>query len=256
MNVLVEHRDRIATVTLNRPEKLNALDASLLVAIGDAFEEIRSRGKTRCVIVTGAGKAFAAGADIAAIAELDAEAAKQFSLVGKNSFNKIERFNCPVIGAINGFALGGGCELAMACDFLIASDKAKFGLPEVKLGVVPGFGGMQRMSARVGAGVAREMLYTGRIFNAEAAVEVGLVNRVVASDELLDTCNAIADEIAAAGPTAVREAKRTLANSAGGLSDQDDQEDSTAFGALFGTPDQIEGMQAFVEKRAAEFRDE
>ena len=253
MNLLIEHRDRVTTVTLNRPDKLNALNADLLSELKSVFDDLRNRQETRCVILTGAGKAFAAGADIAEIADADPEAATHFSLLGKSAFNTIEQFDCPVIAAVNGFALGGGCELALACDFIIASDRAKFGLPEVKLGVVPGYGGMQRLAARIGAAMARELIYTGDIIDAATADKIGLANRVLPSDQLISSCHDIANKITSAGSRAIAAAKHTLAGLAGGLDDAADRADSENFGSLFGTADQIEGMQAFVEKREPQF---
>jgi len=256
MNILIEHHEQIATLTLNRPDKLNALDADLLEGIYQAFVEIASKKKTRCVIVTGAGKAFAAGADIAAIQKLDSQAAADFSQLGKRAFHAAEQFKCPVIAAVNGFALGGGCEFALACDFMIASEKAKFGLPEAKLGVIPGFGGMQRMAARVGTAMTRELLYTGKIIDASEALRIGLVNRVVPADQLLSDCQELAEQITAVGPLAVAAAKRTLAGPAYVVDQLADQNDSQAFGSLFGTADQVEGMQAFLDKREPDFRAE
>ena len=254
MNILTEHCDHVTTVTLNRPEKLNALNSQVLSELKSVFDDLRNRQETRCVILTGAGKAFAAGADIAEIADIDSDAATNFSLLGKTAFNTIEQFSCPVIAAVNGFALGGGCELALACDFIIASEKAKFGLPEVKLGVVPGYGGMQRLAARVGTAVAREMIYTGDIIDAAAADKIGLSNQVLPGDQLIPGCNEIANKIASVGSQAVAAAKHTLAGLAGGLDEAADYADSKIFGSLFGTGDQIEGMRAFVEKREPQFK--
>ena len=253
MNILIEHGVRVSTVTLDRPNKLNALNGELLFELKSVFDDLRKRPETRCVILTGAGKAFAAGADIAEIANADSEAATNFSMLGKTAFNTIEQFPCPVIAAVNGFALGGGCELALACDFIIASDQAKFGLPEVKLGVVPGYGGMQRLAARVGAALAREMIYTGDIIDAATADKIGLANRVVPGDQLTTSCHDIANKIASVGPVAVAAAKHTLAGLAGGMDVAADLADSEVFGSLFGTADQIEGMQAFIEKREPQF---
>ena len=253
MNILVEHHEQIATITLNRPSKLNALDADLLEGIYQTVTEIGANHQTRCVIITGSGKAFVAGADIAAIQNMDSQAATEFSQLGKKAFHAIEQFSCPVIAAINGFALGGGCELALSCDFMIASEKAKFGLPEAKLGVIPGFGGMQRMASRVGTALTREMVYTGKIIDANEALRIGLVNQVLPVDQLLPTCQEIAEQIAAVGPLAVTAAKQTLAGPAYVIDELADQSDSQHFGSLFGTADQAEGMQAFVEKRNPEF---
>jgi enoyl-CoA hydratase len=253
MNISVEHDGQVTTVTLNRPEKLNSLNRQLLVSIGTAFEEIRDREQTRCVLLTGAGKAFAAGADIAELATIGSDQATEISLLGKKAFNAIEQFRCPVIAAVNGFALGGGCELALACDFIIASDRAKFGLPEVNLGVVPGFGGMQRLAVRVGAAMAKELIYTGKIVEAEEAARVGLANRIFSGDDLLGECKKMAAQISSVGPGAVASAKRSLADYTGCLVGSDDVKDSEEFGRLFGVAEQQEGMRAFMEKRKPNF---
>lgn len=253
MNILIEHHEKIATLTINRPDKLNALNADLLEGIHQAFVDLGAK-TTRCVIITGAGKSFIAGADIAAIQNMDSAAAAEFSKLGKRAFHAIEQFNCPVIAAVNGFALGGGCELALACDFMIASEKAKFGLPEAKLGVTPGFGGMQRMAARVGNAITRELVYTGKIIDANEGLRIGLVNRIVPVDQLLPSCQELAEQIAAVGPLAVSAAKRTLAGPAYVIDETADQNDSQLFGSLFGTADQTEGMQAFLEKRTPDFK--
>lgn len=253
MNILVEHAGQVTTVTLNRPEKLNALNREILVSIREAFEGIRDREQTRCVLLTGAGKAFAAGADIAELATIGSEEATAISLLGKKAFSTIEQLHCPVIAAVNGFALGGGCELALACDFIIASDRAKFGLPEVNLGVVPGFGGMQRLATRVGAAMAKELIYTGKIIDAQEAGRIGLANRIFSSDELIGECEKMAAQISSVGSGAVASAKRSLAAYTGGLIGGDDVKDSEDFGRLFGVAEQQEGMLAFMEKRKPNF---
>jgi enoyl-CoA hydratase len=253
MNILIKHQGHITTVTLNRPEKLNALSKELLAAIWSAFEEICHRKETRCVILTGAGKAFAAGADLEELAASDCDAAIEVSLLGKKAFNAIEQFRCPVIAVVNGFALGGGSELALACDFILASEKAKFGLPEVGLGVIPGFGGMQRLATRVGTARAKELIFTGKMIDAEEADRIGLVNRVLPSEELMTACFETAEQIAAVGPGAVAVAKQSLVDYSGGLAESSDLEDSKNFGGLFGLAEQTEGMQAFIEKRKPDF---
>lgn len=249
----LEHRGAVTYLTMNRPEKLNALDASVLSELGRRLEEIESRTETRCVILTGAGKAFVAGADIAAMQELDEVAATRFAKEGQGIFAKIEELRSPVIAAVNGFALGGGCELALACDFIVASERAVFGQPEVKLGVIPGFGGTQRLSRRLGVGLARELCYTGRLIKADEAKQLGLVNHVVAPDALLPECEKLALTIAEMGPLAVSAAKRTILMGEGQpLSEANDGE-AKAFGSLFGSRDQSEGMRAFLEKRTPVF---
>jgi enoyl-CoA hydratase len=254
-SILVAYDGTIGTLTVNRPESLNALDAPTLTALGRAVDEVRGRGP-RCLIVTGAGdKAFVAGADIAAMSSMSAAEALEFSRLGQVAFGKLEDLPCPVIAAVNGFALGGGCELALACDFIIASDKAKFGQPEVKLGVVPGYGGTQRLARRVGPGIARELMYTGRMMLSEEALRVGLVNAVVPRRELMDKVIELARQIAAAGPRAVAAAKAVMRQSDGRPLAAGLELEAQAFSECFGRTEQKEGMKAFLEKREPTFTD-
>ncbi len=252
--VRVSREGAVVTVTLNRPEKLNALDAELLGALGAAFDSLVRDPSVRVAILTGAGdKAFAAGADIAAMAKMSPVEAKAFSEKGHAIGAAMEGAPFPVIGAINGFALGGGCELALACDFLYASDRAKLGQPEVKLGVVPGFGGTQRLARRVGLGHARELCYTGAVIDAAEALRIGLVNAVVPHAELLAKVGAVAATIVKMGPLAVAECKRVLLRGADLPLPDANALETSAFAGLFATGDQREGMTAFVEKRPAQF---
>lgn len=252
--VLVEKDAGVVTVTLNRPDKLNALTSELLTELGMALHGLVSDAELRCVILTGAGdKAFAAGADIAAMSEMTPVQAKQFADKGHRVGSSIEAMTVPVIAAVNGFALGGGCELALACDFIYASDKAKLGQPEVNLGVIPGFGGTQRLARRVGAARARELCMTGDIVNAEEALRIGLVNAVVPHAELLPRVRETAKKIASKGPLAIAAVKRVVARGADVPLQTANELEATAFAALFGTHDQREGMRAFVEKRPAKF---
>ncbi len=255
MTVLLESRDAsIVTFTLNRPDKLNALNAELVDALAAAFEKLARDRSVKCAILTGAGeKAFAAGADIAAMANMTPVQAKAFSAKGHAVGAAIENAHFPVIGAVNGFALGGGCEIALACDFLYASDRAKFGQPEVKLGVIPGFGGTQRLSRRVGLGMARELCYTGAVIDAQAALRIGLVNAVVPGAELLAKVMEVATAIAAMGPVAITECKRVLLRGADVTLPEANELEGRAFATLFETADQREGMAAFLEKRPATF---
>ena len=255
--LLVSEDGPLAVLTLNRPDKLNALDSELLAAIGRATSELAARpvaSRPRVAIVTGAGdKAFAAGADIAELATLSAEQARALSQHGQRVARTLEEAPFPVIAAVNGFALGGGCELAMACDFIIASDKARFGQPEVTLGLVPGFGGTQRLARRVGVGLARELVYSGALIDAERARAIGLVNEVVPHASLLERVREIARAIASKGPLAVAAAKRLmLRGPESDLTTASDLE-SEAFGALFATHDAHEGTAAFVAKRPPSF---
>ncbi len=252
--VLSEREGAVVLVTLNRPDKLNALNAELLAALETTFAELSADSSIACAILTGAGeKAFAAGADIAAMAEMSTEQARAFSETGHRVCSRIEKAPFPVIGAVNGFALGGGCEIALACDFLYASEKAKLGQPEVNLAVIPGFGGTQRLARRVGIGRARELCYTADVIGAEEALRIGLVNAVLPAAELLPKVREVASKIASKGRLAVSQAKRVLFSGADVPVDVANALETQAFAQLFGTQDQREGMKAFLEKRAAKF---
>ncbi len=252
--VLVERDGHVATVTLNRPDKLNALNLTLVTELGKAFAELEASGDVRVAILTGAGeKAFAAGADIAAMSEMSTAQAKSFADLGHRVGAQMEGASFPIIAAVNGFALGGGCEIALACDFIYASDKAKFGQPEVNLGVIPGFGGTQRLARRVGIGRARELCFTGDVIGADEAVRIGLANAVVAHAELLSKARDVAKKIASKGPVAIAQCKRVLVRGADVPLATANELEAQAFGALFGTRDQREGMKAFLEKRPAAF---
>jgi enoyl-CoA hydratase len=252
--VLREREGAVCVFTLNRPDKLNALDAELLGELEAALRDATRDASIACAILTGAGeKAFAAGADIAAMVGLSTEQARAFSETGHRICSLMERAPFPVIGAINGFALGGGCELALACDFLYASDKAKLGQPEVNLGVIPGFGGTQRLARRVGIARARELCYTGDAINADEALRIGLVNAVVPHGELLEKARATAAKIAAKGRVAIAQCKRVLYAGADVPLDVANALETQAFAMLFGTSDRREGMTAFLEKRKAAF---
>ncbi len=208
----------------------------------------------RAVVVTGAGeKAFAAGADIAAMSEMTTTRAKTFADLGHAIGAAIEASRMPYVAAVNGFALGGGCELALACDFIYAADKAKFGQPEVNLGVIPGFGGTQRLARRVGIGRARELCMTGDIIGAEEALRIGLVNKVTSREEVVGAAREAAKKIAAKGPLAIAQCKRVMLRGADLPLTTAHELEAQAFSALFGSQDQREGMKAFVEKRPAKF---
>ncbi len=252
--VRTETDGAVTTVTIARPDKLNALSAEVLSDLLAAFVAMaESESRPRAVVMTGEGKAFVAGADIAAMAKLEPVQAKRFAEQGHTLGNLLESLPFPVIAAVNGFALGGGCELALACDFIFASETAKFGQPEVKLGVIPGFGGTQRLARRVGVGKARELVYTGDIISAAEALRIGLVNAVLPAAELLSHSLATAKKIAEMGPLAIAAAKRvTLRGEDQALTTANELE-ATAFASLFGTADQREGMAAFLEKRPAKF---
>lgn len=260
--VVLVHVDQngIATITINRPQALNALNEKVLEALHDALVQLRTQS-IMGVIVTGAGdKAFVAGADIAEMVQfhpknkMHGTLAAEFSRKGQRIFWDLERFPAPVIAAINGFALGGGLELAMACDILIASDRAKLGLPEAGLGVIPGFGGTQRLPRRVGQGMAKLLLITGDSIDAQEAHRIGLVERVVPHDELMQHVRDVLKKVARNGPLAVQTIKRIVSKGAHlPLRDAIDRE-ADAFGAIFETGDQKEGMKAFLEKRRPQFK--
>ena len=252
--VLVDHEGPISTLTINRPKVLNALNPQVIDALASAVAQVAARAETRCLIVTGAGeKAFVAGADIAAMSALSGEQARVFAKRGHDALAALEALKVPVIAAVNGFALGGGCELALACDFIYASDKSKFGQPEVNLGVIPGFGGTQRLARRVSVGVARELVYSAVIIDAQEALRIGLVNKVFPADQLLAEVKKTAQLIAQKGPIAVAQAKRAINEGLDVSLAQGNDIEVAAFGNCFGTDDQKEGMAAFLEKRAAKF---
>ncbi len=253
-NVLLEKEDRIAILSINRPKALNALNNDTLVEIDKAVDEIKADDSIDVVIVTGAGdKAFVAGADIAFMQNLTAMEARAFGALGQAAFRKLEAMEKPSIAAVNGFALGGGCELAMACDFRIATTSAKFGQPEVGLGITPGFGGTQRLPRLVGPGMAKQMLYTADIIDANEALRIGLVNSVVAPEELMDFVKKIAKRIYSKAPVAVRLSKAAANEGLQVDIDRSMTIEADAFGLCFATTDQKEGMGAFVEKRKPQF---
>ena len=253
-NVLLEKEDRIGILSINRPKALNALNNDTLVEIDKAIDEIKADDSIDVVIVTGAGdKAFVAGADIAFMQGLTAMEGRAFAALGQAVFRKLEAMEKPSIAAVNGFALGGGCELAMSCDFRIASTSAKFGQPEVGLGITPGFGGTQRLPRLVGAGMAKQLLYTADIIDANEALRVGLVNSVVAPEELMDFVKKIAKRILSKAQVAVRLSKVAATEGMQVDIDRSMTIEADAFGLCFATTDQKEGMTAFVEKRKAQF---
>jgi len=252
-NVLLEKEDRIAILSINRPKAMNALNNDTLLEIKSAIVEINEDPAINVVIITGAGKAFVAGADISFMQNLTAMEGRAFGALGAKVFRMIEAIEKPVIAAVNGFALGGGCELAMACDFRIASTAAKFGQPEVGLGITPGFGGTQRLPRLVGSGMAKQMLYTADIIDANEALRIGLVNSVVEPEELMEFVKKVAKRILSKAQVAVSLCK-SVANE--GMQVDIDRSmtiEADAFGLCFATTDQKEGMSAFVEKRKPEF---
>jgi enoyl-CoA hydratase len=243
----------VLTITLNRPDKLNALNAQVLGDLFEAFEDARHDEAVRGVIVTGAGdRAFAAGADIKKFVDLDPVSGQRFAAFGQRVFDAIESMPKPVVAAVNGFALGGGCELAMACHLRVASETARFGQPEVNLGLIPGYGGTQRLPRLVGRGVATEMILTGEPIKAQRAFEVGLVNRVTGPEALLAAARDLVLTIASRAPVAVELSLQAIRGAdlpaAQGL-----ELEAALFGQVCGTDDFREGVAAFLNKRAANF---
>lgn len=256
-NLLYEREDFIVTLTVNRPQVRNALNRKTLSELSRAFFEFRHDSDARVMILTGAGdRAFVAGADIAEIAEASEGPAglEALSQVGTRVFTKIERLNKPVIAAINGFALGGGLELALACHVRVASEGAKFGLPEAKLGLIPGYGGTQRLPRLIGTGRAMQMILTGGMIDAATAAQYGLVNAVYPVEALLDVAKSIAKEMIANGPLALAHAIEVVAKGAGMAMDDALALESRHFGELGRTADMREGTKAFLEKRPPAFK--
>lgn len=254
-NVLLESENGITVITINRPTKLNALNKATIEELHHAFDEENKNNETRVIILTGSGeKAFVAGADISEFANFSVENGGKLAAEGqKILFDFVENMNKPVIAAVNGFALGGGLELAMACHFRVASDNAKMGLPEVTLGVIPGYGGTQRLPQLVGKGRAMEMIMSAAMIDAETAKGYGLVNHVVAQSELLEFTKGISTKIARNSSTAIGKAIESVnANYTDGINGFETEIKN--FGACFGTEDFIEGTTAFLEKRKAEFK--
>lgn len=252
--LLYEKSDGIATVTFNRPAKLNALNRRVVEELADSIERIRNDGEVRSVILTGAGeKAFVAGADINELAVQTPVAGKETSLAGQRVLDALEDLGKPSIAAVNGYALGGGCEVAMACTLRLASQTARFGQPEVKLGIVPGYAGTQRLPRLVGKGRALELILSGEPISAEEAYRIGLVNAVVPAAELIPAARALAKKIMANGPLAVKLAMEAV-NHGMEMSEQEGQFlEATLFGLCCATEDMKEGMRAFLEKRPAKF---
>ena len=253
-NLLIEIVDGLATLTVNRPQALNALNSEVLTELGCAFYELEYDPAVKVVIVTGAGeKAFVAGADIKEMAAMSSYEGHRFAVKGQHVMMAMEKMKTPVIAAVNGFALGGGLELALGCDFIYASEKAKLGFPEVTLGIMPGFGGTQNLSRLIGPNRANELVFTGRMITAEKALVWGVVNEVFAPEELLAKAKETAAVIAGVGPLGVAYAKDAIANGLNMTKEDGFRYEASLFGVLFATADQKEGMGAFVEKRKTAF---
>lgn len=253
-NLLVQDEGSVRWITVNRPAKLNALNSSVTAELGQALANLAAEASVRAVVLTGAGeKAFVAGADIGEFAGLSADAGRQLARRGQRLFDAIAALPKPMIAAVNGFALGGGCELAMACHLRVASANARFGQPEVKLGLIPGYGGTQRLPRLVGRGRALELLLTGGTIDAATAHAWGLVNRVVQLEELHGTAQKLAEEIVAAAPLAVARCMEAVGVGLELPLEQAQQHEAALFGLCFATEDAREGTAAFLEKRPARF---
>lgn len=253
-NLILCFDGSLAVIVINRPKALNALNAETIQQMSDALDEIEADPNNRVLILTGGGeKAFVAGADIRELKDCNGAAGQKASEVGQRLFRRFETSRLIVIAAVNGFALGGGMELSLACDFRIASEAAVFGLPEVGLGIIPGYGGTQRLPRLVGRGMALELIATGRKLDAQSAWQMGLVNRVVPAAELLPTTHALAKEILAQAPLAVVAAKRALTRGSETTLDNGLRYEAEEFGGLCASTDMGEGMTAFLEKRAPQF---
>jgi enoyl-CoA hydratase len=254
-NIIFEIEDNIATITFNRPKALNALNSDLLREFSNAVDDISANEDIRVLVLTGAGeKSFVAGADINELAQCDALKAKVFAKTGQDIINKLQDLAIPVIAAVNGFALGGGTEIALGCDFIYASENATFGLPEITLGLIPGFGGTQRLARLIGPNKAKEFIYTGQMIPAAEAESIGLVNKVCPPEALMDAVRKVAANIAAKGKVSIRGAKQAIntglnTDLATGIKIEND-----AFALCMASEDGKEGTTAFLEKRKPEFK--
>lgn len=251
--VLLEMKEHTATITINRPKALNALSTEVLEDLNNALAQVCANKSIYALIITGAGeKSFVAGADISEMKDKNVDEAATYGRFGNQIFRRIENFRCPVIAAINGFALGGGCELACACDIRIAAENAVFGQPEVGLGITPGFGGTQRLARLVSVGHAKEMIFTGRNIKADKALAIGLVNSVVPQDELMAVAQKMASTIAKNAPIAVANSKTAINEGLQTNVDAGINIEVKAFSSCFASEDQKTGMNAFVNKEKVE----
>jgi enoyl-CoA hydratase len=254
-NILVEKKTAVAYVTINRPKVLNALNLETMEELRAAFTDIKNDTTIRVAILTGSGeKAFVAGADIGELSKHDAISGKEYTHKGQSVLDLIEKLGKPVIACINGFALGGGCELAMACTMRLASQTAKLGQPEVKLGIIPGYGGTQRLPRLVGKGIAMQLVLTGEMISAEEAHRIGLVNEVVPTADLIPRAEAIAQKIVANAPLAIQYAMEAVNHALDLTLSEGLYLEATLFGVCCATEDKTEGTKAFLEKRAAQFK--
>ena len=256
-NIILEVEAPIATLFFNRPKALNALNNDLFDELDIALDQIKTNPKIRVLILTGAGdKAFVAGADIAELVKMSPLEGKFFSRKGQKIFSKIEDLPIPAIAAVNGFALGGGSEAALACDFIYASERALFGLPEITLGLIPGFGGTQRLARRIGVNRAKEMIFTGKNIKAQEALEYGIVNKICGHDTLMEEVLKTANLIASRGKVALRSAKEVIQNGLNADLETGCRIENDVFGLTMASEDAKEGTQAFLEKRKPVFKGE
>ena len=254
-NIITNEDQGLGTITVNRPDKLNALNTQTVEELHSAFLAFRDNPDVKAILLTGSGdKAFIAGADIGELAKLDSESGRVYVLKGQEMTRHIENYPKPVIAAVNGFALGGGTEVALACHVRIASDNAKMGQPEVKLGLIPGFGGTQRLARLVGKGQAMELILTGKMISAQHALEIGLVNQVVAQGDLLLTCQSLAKEMIVNGPLALEYAIQAINRGLDNTLDEGLLVEANLFGKACLSKDSKEGTLAFLEKRRADFK--
>lgn len=254
--LISERRGPVCVVTINRPDTLNALNSELLRELEELFVQLEKEKEIYVVILTGTGRSFVAGADITEMWEKDAGEGKIFGELGASVFRRIELSDKIVIAAVNGYALGGGCELALACDLRIASTKAKFAQPETGLGIIPGFSGTQRLPRLIGLGKAKELIFTGDVVDGTEAFRIGLVNRVTPPEKLMDECLEMAQKIASKAPIALRYAKEAINRGIETDLESGMKLENSLFGLCFATRDQKEGMQAFLKKEKIEFKNQ
>ncbi|MBC8313169.1 MAG: enoyl-CoA hydratase/isomerase family protein [Candidatus Cloacimonetes bacterium] len=252
-NLIVKKDGKIGIITIHRPEVLNAVNIETILEIEKAMHDFDDDKNVYVIIITGEGKSFVSGSDISRLAKMDSLQARKYSQIGQRVFDFIENVEMPVIAAINGFALGSGCELAMACDIRIASEKAKLGQPEVKLGLIPGHAGTQRLARLVGTGKAKELIFTGDVIDANEAFRIGLVNKIVESESIFEEVKNMAKKIIAVGPNAVRIAKTVINRGIDANSKTANSYEMEAFSILFSTDEAKEGLKAFLEKRKPNF---
>lgn len=255
-NIILKKENQTAVITISRPEALNVLNHQVLEELDATLDEVMEDREIKALIITGDGRAFVAGADVAVQSVFHLGDGRAWGRKGSAIFRKLEKMEIPTIAAVNGFALGGGCELALACDLIVASTKAKFGQPEVGLGITPGFSGTQRLPRRIGVARAKEMIFTGDLIGGEEAERIGLANKAVEPEALMDTARALADRIVRNAPIAVKYAKACIDRGMAIDLDTGISIENELFAMCFATEDQKEGMLAFVNKRPAEFKGE